>query len=137
MVEIDESKFGRQKYNRGRVVPGSWVLGGVERNSKRCFLAVCPNSSRSQPTLLPLIRQHVALGTTIITDQWKSYCNLGAHGYIHLDVNNSRNFVDPARGAHTNAIEGTWTHLKNRSQSSGGRRRMENLAADLTSFMWL
>ena len=137
VVEIDESKFGKQKYNRGRVVPGSWVLGGVERNSKRCFLDVCPNNSRSEATLVPLIREHVALGTTIITDKWKAYCNLDNHGYVHLDVNHSENFVDPGTGAHTNSIEGTWNHVKNRSQRTGGRRTVENLAADLTSFMWL
>ena len=27
IVEIDELKFGRRKYNRGRVVDGHWVFG--------------------------------------------------------------------------------------------------------------
>ena len=36
-VEIDESKFGKRKYNGGRVVDGHWVFGGTERRSRECF----------------------------------------------------------------------------------------------------
>ena len=32
IVEIDEAKFGKWKYNRGRVVDGNWVLGGIYRD---------------------------------------------------------------------------------------------------------
>ena len=37
-VKIDESKFGKRKYNRGRIMDGHWVFGGIERGSKECFL---------------------------------------------------------------------------------------------------
>ena len=30
-VEIDESKFGKRKYHKGRKVEGQWVFGGIER----------------------------------------------------------------------------------------------------------
>ncbi|GFU56756.1 transposable element Tc3 transposase [Trichonephila clavipes] len=33
IVEIDESKFGKRKYNRGHFVEGQWVFGGVERGT--------------------------------------------------------------------------------------------------------
>ena len=137
IVEIDEAKFGKRKYNRGRQVEGSWVLGGIERDTTKCFLAVCPDNRRNEATLLPIIRHYVAPGSTIITDKWKAYINLGNHGYVHEDVNHSRNFVDPATGAHTNRIEGTWTHVKNRVLRRGGRRTPDSLDADLTNFMWL
>ena len=137
IVEIDEAKFGKRKYQRGRIVQGSWILGGVERHSNKCFLAICPFNRRNESTLLPIIQNYVAPGTTIITDKWKAYINLQNHGYVHLDVNHSQNFVDPESGAHTNRIEGTWTHVKNRAQRRGGRRSPDHLARDLTEFMWL
>ena len=34
-VEIDESCFGKRKYNRGRQVRQCWVLGGVSRNTSK------------------------------------------------------------------------------------------------------
>ncbi|KCZ78038.1 hypothetical protein H311_00942 [Anncaliia algerae PRA109] len=35
IVEINESKFGKGKYNKGYRVEGVWVLGLVERYEKR------------------------------------------------------------------------------------------------------
>jgi ISXO2-like transposase domain len=66
IVEIDESKFGKRKYNRGRRVEGRWVLGGVERGSKKCFLRVV--EQRDKDTLVGIIKASVLPGTTIITD---------------------------------------------------------------------
>eukprot|EP00731_Ephydatia_muelleri_P001930 Em0001g1930a len=51
VVEIDESKFGKRKYNRGRRREGQWVLGGVERGSDEVFMHIVP--SRDAATLLP------------------------------------------------------------------------------------
>ena len=90
-----------------------------------------------QGTLLRIIQRYVAPGTTVITDKWKGYTNLGNHGYVHLDVNHSQNFVDPLTGSFTNSIKGTWTHVKNRVLRRGGQRTPDSLDADLTNFIWL
>ena len=38
VVEIDESKFGKRKYNRGKHIDRIWVLREIERDRKEnCF----------------------------------------------------------------------------------------------------
>ena len=70
-VEIDESKFGKRKYNRGRLRDGKWVLGGIERGSDNMFMRDV--HARDAATLLPIIQNCVEPGTTIITDEWRAY----------------------------------------------------------------
>jgi hypothetical protein len=53
-VEIDESKFGKQKYHRGHRVQGQWILGGVERDTGRAFFV--PVMNRTTETLTDVIR---------------------------------------------------------------------------------
>ncbi|EEQ81141.1 hypothetical protein NCER_102633, partial [Vairimorpha ceranae BRL01] len=38
IVEIGKSKFGKRKYNRGHRVEDAWVVGTVDRNTKRIVL---------------------------------------------------------------------------------------------------
>ena len=57
VVEIDESKFGKRKYNKGKRVDGVWVVGGVER---KVFLLTVPN--RNQNTLKLIIDTFVKDG---------------------------------------------------------------------------
>lgn len=52
VVEVDEAKFGHQKYNRGRVPQDQWVLGGVQRGTNNIFLKVV--QERDQATLMDL-----------------------------------------------------------------------------------
>ena len=110
VVEIDESKFGKRKYNVGRVVTGQWVFGGICRRTRECFAV--PVESRDKQTLLRVIKEYIKPGTTIISDWWKAYDCLNDEGYIHLKVNHSVNFVDPVTRAHTNTIERRWRDLK-------------------------
>ena len=50
---------------------GQLVFGGVERGSGRCFLV--PVEKRDAATLLPLIHEYIAPGTTIYSDKWAAY----------------------------------------------------------------
>ena len=99
IVEIDESKFGKRKYNRGRHVDGRWVIGGIERGSDNMVLQIA--HSRDGRTLIPIIQANVQQGSIIHTDDWKAYRRLPRYGYTHHMVNHSENFVELTTGAHT------------------------------------
>lgn len=111
-VEIDEAKFGKRKYNRGRFIEGQWVLGGICRETKECFFV--PVQCRNRETLIPIIIQNVLPGSTIITDCWRAYNILSLHDFTHLTVNHSINFIDPTTGAYTQTIESQWWQIKRR-----------------------
>ena len=57
VVEIDESKFGKRKYQRGHAVEGAWVFGGIERESRKRF--ILPVECRDAATLIPLCQKHI------------------------------------------------------------------------------
>ena len=125
VVEIDESKFGKRKYNRGKRVDGVWVFGGIERDSEtpKCFFTVVED--RSAKTLIPLIKRWILPGTTILSDCWKAYSSLCDEGYVHETVNHSVEFVTD-RGHHTNTIESTWNALKKSLPRYGTSKNLYN-----------
>lgn len=105
IVEIDESKFGKRKYNRGGRVEGVWVVGGVERTAERkCFLVTV--NDRSTETMNAIIEKYVLEGSIVHTDCWRAYndmVNLD-QDLVHRTVNHSVSFIQ--NGVHTNTIEG-------------------------------
>ena len=141
IVEIDESKFGKRKYNRGHRVEGAWVFGGVERTAARRMFAVVV-ADRTADTLLPLIARYIAPGSIVHSDCWRAYYGIEkmvdteeeSFGYIHRTVNHSVCYVNPDDGTHTNTIEGTWFGIK---QGIRPRRRNKKLLdGHLFEFMW-
>jgi len=87
IVEIDECKVGRRKYERGRIIEGSWILGMIHRGNPANYqLEICPNNKRDKDTLLVLIQKHVTPGTEIHTNCWKGYIDLEQYGYVHKIV---------------------------------------------------
>lgn len=123
--------FGNRVVNRF-----GWVFGLVwarpDGVRERRFFRV---EKRDRATLRPIIEQHVAGGTTIVSDCWKAYHGLGdwcpSNGgppYLHKTVNHSENFVDPASGAHTQRIESCWRILKIQLRSVVSGKRSSEIA---------
>uniref|UniRef100_A0A914D9W5 ISXO2-like transposase domain-containing protein n=1 Tax=Acrobeloides nanus TaxID=290746 RepID=A0A914D9W5_9BILA len=132
IVEIDESKFGKRKYYRGHYVEGMWVFGGYERGSGRIFMI--PVEFRNADTLIPIIKEWIEDGTTIISDFWKAYNCLENEGFKHLKVNHSQHFKDPDSGAHTNSIESSWRAAKSVMSSAG--RKKAHIPGNLAKYMF-
>ena len=112
-VEIDESKFGRQKYNRGRMVEGHWVFGGTERITGNSFLVEV--EKRDAKTLIPIIKKYIRPNSIIYSDEWRAYSGIQSIpgcNYTHRTVNHSQNFVDPMTGSHTQSVESMWSSCK-------------------------
>jgi transposase-like protein len=133
IVEIDESKFGRRKYNRGRVIDGVWIVGGIERTEeKKCFVKVVEN--RTAETLHEIIRNHVAPGSIVHTDMWRGYTGIEELNVTHRTVNHSENFVDHDTGVHTNTIEGLWNGIKIGIPPKN--RKKDKITDHLLEFIW-
>lgn len=114
IVEIDESKLSKRKYNKGHRVNGVWVIGGVEITAERKMFAI-PVEKRDAETIAEIINTHVIPGSIIRTDCWRGYGFLSkSSDYIHEKVNHSLHFKDPTTQVHTNTIEGTWAAIKSK-----------------------
>ena len=92
---------------------------------------------RRAATLLPIINAHVAAGTTIYSDQWSAYSQVGSLPNVgsHSSVNHSLNFVDPATGVHTQNIESYWSSAKRKLKAMKGCHAHQ-LPSYLDEHMW-
>lgn len=109
-VEIDETYVGGKVKGEGsgpHLENKTIVFGMVERKGK---IRTAVISDQTMSTLHEIIRENVAEGTTISTDEHRSYSGLG-FTYTHGAVNHSAE--EWVRGIHhTNTIEGHWSHFK-------------------------
>ena len=112
------------------------------------FLVTLPD--REKETLIAIICAHVAPYSTIYTDGWSSYRELGAFNGFNVRVwnwagqylscafqydwvNHSENYVQPNNPeVHTQTIESTWFRIKRTLPRSGNY----SLSQHLPVFLW-
>jgi len=93
-----------------------WVLGGIERESKRCSFRVMEDKSTA--TLIPTIKNYYRPGTRILSDCLRAHSSLSSEGYLHRAVNHSKiEFKNKETGACTNQIESAWNAVKSQCLS--------------------
>lgn len=118
IVEIDESFVGGKNKNRhankkvknsqGRsCIDKTPVLGMIERGG---LLVAKVMKDTSASEIQPIVDVTIKSNSTVMTDEWR--------GYRGLKKSHSHSFVKHGEGqyvvgnAHTNTIEGFWSHLK-------------------------
>ena len=60
-------------------------LVGLKGGRQKAFMVEVLD--RSAATLLPLIQQHILPGTTVLSDEWRSYSRIPTLGMVHETVN--------------------------------------------------
>jgi len=100
LVEIDESFFGRKRYNNQKI-----VIGAIEPSTRRIKLQII--SDREAETLEAFVEAKVADKATVMTDSHPSYNELSSLGYEHYAFNHSK-----GEYSNTNQIENLWGVIK-------------------------
>lgn len=110
-VEADETYVGGRKSGgkRGRGSPNKTVVFGMLERGGDLIAKVVPDVRKR--TLHPLVFENVEPGSTVHTDELRSYRGLDRIGYFHRTVNHGvGEYVN--RDSHVNSLEGFWARLK-------------------------
>jgi transposase len=109
-VEIDETYVGGRTHGRrGRGAANKTIVFGMLQRDGQVMTKVVPNVAGK--TLKPLIEENVTQGSTVHTDELRSYKGLAKKGFTHKTVNHGAG--EYASGdTHVNNLENFWKHLK-------------------------
>lgn len=133
-VEADETYVGGKGKNnkRGRGAENKTaVFGVVEREGSVVAKAV---SNCKASTVMPLIRENVAIGANLMTDEFKSYGKAGLEFNHQTVKHGAKEFV---RGdVHTNTIEGFWSQLKRSIDGTFRSVSPKHLQSYVNEFAW-
>jgi transposase len=115
-VECDETYVGGRSTgsDRGRSTKSKTVVFGAMERGGRMVARVVPNARTV--SLRPIVLDHVEPGSTVSTDELRSYGLLTKDGYRHGRVNHAQHeyarYVCKSITFHTNTVEGFWRLLK-------------------------
>jgi len=98
MRPICLGKKSHQLPHRNYKFSSVWLFGAKQRKSSDFFMI--PLKNRKEENLIPIIRRHIKLGTTIYTDSFSVYVNnyqkiskLEKYGFPHYFINHKLEFV--------------------------------------------
>jgi len=137
-VELDEAYVGgRAKgVGTGNYRPSKTVVFGLAERGGRIVARVVPNAKTT--SLRPIVLDTVARGTTISTDELRSYGLLTSDGYRHGRVNHKKGeyarYVCKSLTFHTNTVEGFWRLFKASVRSTPIHVSAERMQSYLNEF---
>ena len=107
VVQVDETKLNFNcKSHRGREQREPvWALVIVDTSTVPAFGFAEIVPDRTKTTLFNVISRIVRPGSTIHTDDWPSYRDLGNGVYRHSSVVHRYHFIDPMTGVHSQHVE--------------------------------
>lgn len=136
IVQIDETDIAR-KSRDGGLVPTKWLFGGVDVETKKCFLIRI--SDRSRKKLMNLIETFVEAGSRIRSFEDTDYSDVASlsvkPAYTYETMSHRANFVDPTHGVRPRNIENLWTRLKIKFVKMGGDIS-DSIDSYLDEYMW-
>jgi len=109
-VEVDETYIGgKRPGKRGRGAANKSIAFGMLDRDGDVMTEIVPNVKKN--TLQPIIQENVKSGSTVHTDELRSYKGLDKAGYEHKRVNHGAGEYVSGE-CHVNSIEGFWARFK-------------------------
>lgn len=145
-ISIDENAMTHRpkaSNRRARSTPGSqvWLFGGICNEHREIFLELVPTETgRTATTMLRLIKENIAPGATIWSDEFASYKRIDQQGmgWTHRTVKHLSHYKCPVWGTCTNPVENLWRQSKAGIRKKNGvtRERIESYLKEF-EFRWL
>lgn len=145
VVQIEDCSFDKRHCQHPDFVPGGWIFCGVEVTPKKRFFS-CVVTDVSPEGWMGLVRKHIAEGSLVKTNHWKSNRVLDLQPgnlYRHqpkqqlqgLETNNP--FVNPFQGQPPPDTEETWIVLEPMpAQVPRKHNNVKEVPGSLFEFIW-
>jgi len=101
--------------NYGIRTEGPWIIAislRTQTQAKSAETRYIHVQTRDEETLIPILQEEIAEGTTVWTDKWYAYAGLSRLGYVHETHKNLKLFTDPISGNRTKCIDRLWYQVK-------------------------